>query len=179
MDEIKTIPLEELKTVAGERNLDIETIIKDYYLTHLLYLIKDVKGLYFKGGTALYKVSLNNLRLSEDIDFTVKGDLRVVERKIKEKVMSEKVFKEITHDKRTKHFIRLIVHYASPYGSKNHIIIDLNTKARIYLKAEEHELKHFYKDYIPEFNVKTLNIKELIAEKNSSSSPKIRTKRLL
>lgn len=114
MDEIKTIPLEELKTIAGERNLDIETIIKDYYLTHLLYLIKNIEGLCFKGGTALYKVFLNNLRLSEDIDFTVKGDLRHVEKQIREKVMLEKVFKEITHDKRTTHFTRLIVHYISP-----------------------------------------------------------------
>jgi len=41
----------------------------------------------------------------------------------------------------------------------------LNKRAKIYLKTEEHELKHFYKDYIPKFKVKTLNVKELIAEK--------------
>lgn len=165
MDKIKIIPLEELQVLAGERNLDIETIIKDYYLTYLLFLIKDIKGLYFKGGTALYKIFLNNLRLSEDLDFTVKGNLRKLEQQIRDIILSEKIFKEITHDKRLKHFIRLIIHYASPYGSKNHLIIDLNKKAKIYLKSEERELKHFYKNYIPKFKVKTLNIKELIAEK--------------
>lgn len=154
-----------LRYLAGKHNLSMIYLEKDFYLTLLLYLIKDVKGLHFKGGTALYKIFLNNLRLSEDIDFTVKGNLKKVEQQIREKIKSEKVFKEITHDKKTKHFTRLIVHYASPYGSKNHIIIDLNTRAKTYLKTEEHELKHFYKDYIPKFEVKTLNIKELVAEK--------------
>lgn len=108
---MEIIDEDRLRYLAGKYNLNTIYLEKDFYLTLLLYLIKDVKGLYFKGGTALYKIFLNNLRLSEDIDFTVKGDLRVVERKIKEKVRSEKVFKEITHDKRTKHFIRLIVNY--------------------------------------------------------------------
>lgn len=48
------------------------------------------------------------------------------------------------------------------------IYIDLNSRAKVYLPAEEYEIKHFYKNYIPKFNVKTLNIKEIIAEKISA-----------
>lgn len=165
MDNIKLVPLKELRVISGEKNLDIEMLIKDFYLTYLLYLIKDIKGLYFKGGTALYKIFLNNLRLSEDLDFTVEGDLRKIEKQIREKIKSDKVFKEITHDKRVEHFTRLLVHYTSPYGGKGHIIIDLNKRAKIYLKPEEYELKHFYKEYIPKFKVRTINLKEIISEK--------------
>jgi len=153
-----------LKYLAGKYKFSLTYLEKDYYLTYLLYLIKDIKGLYFKGGTALYKIFLNHLRLSEDLDFTVKGNIREIEKQIREKIKSEKIFKEIKHDKRTKHFTRLLIYYESFYG-KDHIIIDLNKKAKIYLETEEYELKHFYKDYIPRFNVKTLHIKEIIAEK--------------
>lgn len=161
----KIISLDELQIISGKVKLDIERIIKDYYLIILLHRISKIDSLYFKGGTALYKIHLNNLRLSEDLDFTVSGNLNKIEKKIKEIINSENIFKEITHDKRTKNFIRLIVHFTSPYGNKNHIIIDLNNRAKIYLKTEEKEIKHFYKDYIPKFKVNTLDIKELIAEK--------------
>ena len=59
---------------------------KDYYLTLILYLIKDVNGIYFKGGTALNKIFLNHARLSEDIDFT----LTINEKKIK--ICEEKIW---------------------------------------------------------------------------------------
>ncbi|MCD4760209.1 nucleotidyl transferase AbiEii/AbiGii toxin family protein [archaeon] len=160
----KIISIDELKVIAGEKGFDIETTIKDYYLTYILFLIKDIKGLYFKGGTALYKIFLNHLRLSEDLDFTATESIRKIEKQIKERLKSKKVFKEITHDKRVKDFTRLIVHYVSYYG-KDSIIIDLNKRAKIYLKSEEHNLIHFYKGNIPEFKVKTLNVRELIAEK--------------
>jgi len=161
---MEMISEKKLLYLAGEHNLNITYLEKDFYLTYLLYLIKDIKGLYFKGGTALYKIFLKNLRLSEDLDFTVKGDLRKIEKQIREKIKPNEVFKEITHDKRVEHFTRLIVHYKS-FHEDGTIFIDLNKRAKIYLKPEEHELKHFYKNYIPKFKIKTLNIKELTAEK--------------
>ena len=72
MDEIKPIPLEELKVISGKLGFDPETTIKDYYLTLLLFHLSKINGLYFKGGTALNKMLLNHARLSEDLDFTVK-----------------------------------------------------------------------------------------------------------
>ena len=53
------ITLDELKIIAGKKGFNIKLLEKDYLLTYLLYLIKDVKGIYFKGGTALNKIFLN------------------------------------------------------------------------------------------------------------------------
>lgn len=166
MGKIKPIPLEELQVIAGERGLDAETIAKDYYLTALLHLVSKIGGLYFKGGTALYKIYLNHLRLSEDLDFTVKGDIRKVEQEITDAIKGEEIFKKITHgEKETKNYVRLKVHYTSPFGREDEVVIDLNSKAKVALPAEEKEIKHFYKNFIPNFTVQTLALKELVAEK--------------
>ena len=65
------ITLERLNIIAGKEGFNIIMIEKDYLLTYLLYLLRDIKGIYFKGGTALHKVILNHERLSEDLDFTL------------------------------------------------------------------------------------------------------------
>ncbi len=157
------ITLDELKIIADNQNLNIILIEKDYLLSYLLYLIKDVRDIYFKGGTALNKIFLNHERLSEDLDFTVRGILSDVEKEIKNKLKGT-IFDKISHDKRVSKFVRLVVHYKL-FHEDGTIFIDLNKRAKIYLKPEEYELKHFYKDYIPEFKVRTLNLKELTAEK--------------
>ena len=71
MDELKPVSIDELKVISGKLGFDLETTIKDYQLTVLLYYLSSIKGVYFKGGTALNKIFLNHLRLSEDLDFTV------------------------------------------------------------------------------------------------------------
>ena len=65
------ITFDELRIIADNKKLDIIMIEKDYLLTYLLYLLKDIEKIYFKGGTALNKIFLNHARLSEDIDFTL------------------------------------------------------------------------------------------------------------
>lgn len=86
MDEIKRISKDELLDISYKETFNIVLIEKDYLLTYLLYLIKDVDGIYFKGGTALNKIFLNHARLSEDLDFTLTKNLNVVENDIKEKL---------------------------------------------------------------------------------------------
>ena len=162
-----SIELKELQVIAGEKGFDLETIIKDYYLTLLLYRLSSIKGLYFKGGTALNKIYFNHIRLSEDLDFTVQGNVKKVEEQIRKSAQQEKDFTKVTHDKKAKQFIRLHVHYKSPL-STDYIIVDLNQKATIHLKPEEKEVKHFYAEKIPKFSVQTLNFKEMIAEKVSA-----------
>ena len=78
MAEIKNITDNDLKDIAARHKFNEVLMLKDYYLTLILYLIKDVKGIYFKGGTALQKVFLNHSRLSEDIDFTSTRDVKEV-----------------------------------------------------------------------------------------------------
>jgi predicted nucleotidyltransferase component of viral defense system len=164
MDKITAIPLEELNVLAAKLGFDLETTIKDYYITLLLFHLKDVKGLYFKGGTALNKIFLDHLRLSEDIDFTVVGNVKKKEKQIREIILKLDDFTEVKHDKKVKHFIRLIAHY-NKEKIKGTIIIDLNSKAKLLLKPMNKELKHFYHEFIPKFNVHTIHINEMVAEK--------------
>ena len=70
MAEIKELVREEFETIAAEHKFQQALLAKDYFITVLLYLLKDIKGIYFKGGTALHKTILNFSRISEDIDFT-------------------------------------------------------------------------------------------------------------
>src|SRR3989344_1480759 len=157
------ITLDELKIIADEKKLDIVMIEKDYLLTYLLYLIRNINNIYFKGGTALNKIYLEHKRLSEDLDFTVTDSINRIEQEIREKLKGT-IFRNITHDKRVDNFVRLIIHYKL-FHEKGTIFIDLNKRAKIYLKPELKELRHFYPDYIPKFEIKTLHIKEIIAEK--------------
>ena len=104
------ITLDELKIIADKKKLNIIILEKDYLVTYLLYLIKDIKNIYFKGGTALNKIFLNHKRLSEDLDFTVTEDIPKIEEKIKNKLKGT-IFNKISHDKRVDNFTRLVVHY--------------------------------------------------------------------
>lgn len=72
---IKSITKKEIDLIAAEKGFQRELIVKDYYITILLYLMKDIKGIYFKGGTALQLTVLDHARISEDIDFTVERPL--------------------------------------------------------------------------------------------------------
>jgi predicted nucleotidyltransferase component of viral defense system len=157
------ITLSELKIIADTKGFQIQLVEKDYLLTKLLYLIKDVKGIYFKGGTALNKIFLNHARISEDLDFTLTKKISDVEKDIKQKLKGT-IFNKITHDKRVEHFIRLIVHYKL-FHENGTIFIDLNQKGKLLLKSEKHKIPHFYKEHIPEFSVNLLAKKEMVAEK--------------
>lgn len=120
--------------------------------------------MYFKGGTALNKIFLNHLRLSEDLDFTVTESVYEKEKEIKDIISKLDDFREVKHDKRVEHFVRLIAHY-SKEEIEGTVIIDLNSKAKLLLRPMHKELKHFYPEFIPSFKVNTLHINEMIAEK--------------
>ena len=85
MDEVKRIPAIEFEVILGKTNFLREKLIKDYYLTLILYLIRDVECIYFKGGTALNKIFLNHARLSEDLDFSLTRD----EKEVKENIIAQ------------------------------------------------------------------------------------------
>jgi SHS2 domain-containing protein/predicted nucleotidyltransferase component of viral defense system len=161
MDEIKIISEEKLTEIAAQVGFDPRLITKDYYITIILYLIKDVKGIYFKGGTALQKILLNHSRLSEDIDFTVTRDVTQVRNETITTLKQSKLFPKITLDRNHEHFVRIIVYY----DSDNVIFVDLNQKAKLLLPPEMKTITHFYPENIPQFTFPTLVSEELIAEK--------------
>jgi predicted nucleotidyltransferase component of viral defense system len=64
MAEVPHIDEETIKRVSAATGFDQRLLIQDYYVTAMLYLLRDVQGIYFKGGTALNKIFLDYARLS-------------------------------------------------------------------------------------------------------------------
>jgi predicted nucleotidyltransferase component of viral defense system len=165
MVEIKKISFDEFKIIASGKSFNMSVLEKDYFVTLVLYLLKDVKGIYFKGGTALQKIFLGYSRLSEDVDYTVEKDFDNVREEIKYLIMQSGFFEDISKDKDVTDFVRLIVHYKGFSGKDGTVFIDLNKRAELQLKPERHEVRHFYSGFIPSFSVNTLAKEEMIAEK--------------
>ncbi len=149
------ITLDELKITSDKEGFNIIMIEKDYLVTYLLYLIKDVKGIYFKGGTAINKLLLENKRLSEDLDFTTTRELKELIGELNEKLKG-KIFKDVEKDKSLEGFIRLIVNYKLIH-EKGTIFLDLNKRSTLLLKPEKLRVSHFYKEQIPDFEINCLN----------------------
>ncbi len=165
MDQIKRITVEQLRFLADQKGFPEFLLAKDYYLTVLLYLLRNMHGLYFKGGTALNKIFLNYARLSEDIDFTLDKDVHLIKKEIGKIITENKLFQGITEDKRVDKFVRLMVHYTDPFMNKGTIFIDLNQKGTLTLPPAKQNIPHFYPENIPLFSVTTLHPTELFAEK--------------
>jgi len=169
MDEIKRISHDEFLEIISDKRFNAKYLTKDYFLTVILYLIRDVEGLYFKGGTAIQKIILDYSRLSEDLDFTLTRDVKTVIEEIITKLNRSKLFGKITKDKDVEGFTRLVINYKDFSNNEDFVFIDLNERAELLLKPERHEIKHFYNDNIPEFSVNTLSREEMIAEKMAAT----------
>ncbi|MGV8152619.1 MAG: nucleotidyl transferase AbiEii/AbiGii toxin family protein [Candidatus Nanoarchaeia archaeon] len=157
------ITLDELKIISDREGFNLVMTEKDYLITSLLYALKEVNGIYFKGGTAINKLLLNNTRLSEDLDFSVIRNLDEVIMDIKERLKGT-MFNKIEKGKEVSQFTRLIVHYKLFHESGN-IFIDLNQRANLLLNPEKLKVSHFYKENLSEFEINCLNKDEMIAEK--------------
>lgn len=165
MDEIKKINPDKLNDIVVSTGFDRDLVLKDYYITVLLYLMKDIEGIYFKGGTALEKIFLNYHRISEDVDFTLIRDLEIIKKEVTDVVEKSGFFDKMTKDKNVQGFTRLIVHYSGSARREGTVFIDLNQRGKLLLPPEKHPIKHFYPDEIPTFNFSTLAQEEMIAEK--------------
>jgi predicted nucleotidyltransferase component of viral defense system len=169
MDETKKISPEKLTAIVAEHGFNPELTLKDYYVTVILYLLKDVEGIYFKGGTAIQKIILDHSRISEDVDFTCTKEISILRKEIEDIIIKSGLFEKVTKDKDVEGFLRLVVHYNKFSGEDDTVFIDLNSRAKLSLPHETHNIKHFYKDEIPEFSVKTLAMEEMIAEKMAAT----------
>lgn len=165
MDEIKKVTSDDIKNLAAKTAFNERILIKDYYLTLILFRLRTLENIFFKGGTALQKTILGQSRLSEDIDFTVTGDLKKVEKSIKGAIGKEEFISRIGKDKSVDKFVRVVVYYNNLSGDEDTIFIDLNQRAKLLKKPEKHKINHFYKGFIPEFSSNTLSSEEMVAEK--------------
>jgi predicted nucleotidyltransferase component of viral defense system len=165
MDEIKRITKNELYEIASTKKFSKNLLAKDYVLTEILFLLKNVPNIYFKGGTALQKTILHHSRLSEDIDFTLTTNVKKIDLEIIQILEKSKMFNSITHDKNVTQFIRIVVAYNLFEEIKGTVFIDLNEKADLLCTPEKKVIEHFYKNNIPNFSINLLAEEELIAEK--------------
>lgn len=165
MDTLKRIDQKYFERVCADRPFNKTLLMKDYYITVLLYLMKEISGIYFKGGTALHKMFLNYSRLSEDIDFTLTRDLEKVKEETKTIIEKSQLFERVTKDKDVEGFTRLIAHYKDFEGVEGTVFIDLNQRGKLLLPPEKHTIIHFYPEEIPAFSFPTLAQEEMIAEK--------------
>ncbi len=165
MDEVTRISEKAINDISSRTRFNSSLILKDYYITVILYLIKDVGGIYFKGGTALQKIILNYSRISEDIDFTLTRQLSLVKKEIEDILVKSKLFDEISEDKNVDGFTRMVVHYKDFLGAEGTIFIDLNQRGKLLTKPEKNEISHLYHEIIPKFSINTLSREEMISEK--------------
>ena len=100
----------EIAHIAKQTGFNDQLLLKDYYLTHLLYAIRNIPEAYFKGGTALNKIFLDHARLSEDIDFTVRN-LAQATKYVYKQLPTLPFIHNVTTGKNTPGFIRIICHY--------------------------------------------------------------------
>ncbi len=164
MAEIKMITENRLRYLSGMKRFNIIYLEKDFFLTLMLHLLKDVEGICFKGGTALNKIFLNHSRLSEDLDFTCNGRLSEIKNAVKNMLDDNKdMFPKSVFENTTSKFFRLKILY-NHILSPGHIILDVNAKASILLPPSKQLLPHFYEE-IPTFKILTFNVKEIVAEK--------------
>lgn len=168
MDENKTISSIDFNGIVSRHNFQRDLLLKDYYLTRILYALKDLEGIYFKGGTALNKIFLNHARLSEDIDFTLTRSEKEVRNDILAMLKKLDFFKDCKDGKNLDGFLRMIITCESELG-KSEIFIDLNQRGKLLLPSEIHKLNHFYFPFVPDFSVRTISKEELIAEKVSAT----------
>ena len=157
----------ELLEKARQRNLTLGMIEKDYVLGWLLFGLKDIRGLTFKGGTALSKIYFpETWRLSEDLDFVYMEDFQDITSAL------ERVFRNI--EKQSGISLRLKSQYSNPdylqlkiqYTAvlgKNWIKVDVTREAPID-KVTKKRLKRMYSDY-PDFRVAVETIEEIAAQK--------------
>lgn len=157
------ISKKELDEIIATTGFDYDLLTKDYYITVLLYHLKDIKGIYFKGGTALQLTLLDHSRISEDIDFTIERPLPEVRKEIEYAIDSSGLFGAITQDKDVDGFVRLVVPYKS-FDGEDQIFIDINERGKLFLGPQQPLLKHLYPN-IPRFTFSCLNQEEMVAEK--------------
>jgi uncharacterized protein len=159
--------------IAGEKKLNPSAISKDYALGWLLFGISESSigdKLIFKGGTALSKVHFpEGWRLSEDLDFTLVGEitLEVLEKALKEeipKIIMDAIGMEVKLKDRphaNEGFYQSRFQYTGPLG-KDTVKIEI-TKEEVLRKADVKKMPKVF-DY-PAFDVNVYPLEEILAEK--------------
>lgn len=157
----------ELLKKARERNLTLNMIEKDYVLGWLLHGLAGIRGMIFKGGTALSKVYFPKIwRLSEDLDFVYTKDFTEIVKSLDrifkwiENLCGIKLRVESQHS--NPEYLQLKIQYDAVLG-KNWIKVDVTREAPIDNVLSK-SLSQVYSDY-PSFRIRVESMEEICAEK--------------
>ncbi len=146
---------------------------KDYFLAIVSRIVYDSSlrdKLVFKGGTAIHHCYLNQMRFSEDLDFTsLDRNLKLEDvKRIFESYDFLEVKKEYTSNATIK-LERLM--YNGPLGQPNSLKLEIDFIQSVILPAKDLEYKNIWR---VDAKVKVMDIREIVAEKIRAASDRAR-----
>lgn len=154
-------------------NYPLAVAEKDYLLAIVSKIIYDSSlrdKLVFKGGTGIHHSYMNQLRFSEDLDFTsLDKSIKLEEVKV---VLESQDFLEVKKDNVSKATIKIEkLGYTGPLGLPNFLKVNIDFLQNVVLPAREMEYKNVWG---VETKVKIMDIKEICAEKIRTTSDRAR-----
>jgi predicted nucleotidyltransferase component of viral defense system len=161
--------------IINRKNLQYPLAVaeKDYFLALVSKIIYDSSlrdKLVFKGGTALHHCYLNQMRFSEDLDFTSLDKNITIDdvKKVLERYEFLSVKKEYTSSATIK-IERLS--YDGPLGQPNSLKLEIDFLQNVVLPAKDLGYKNVWK---VDTKVRTMDIREITAEKIRATSDRAR-----
>ncbi len=150
--------------------MPLGTLEKDYALTNLLSIIANfpkLNSLVFKGGTALKKIYFDNFRFSEDLDFTCVEDVSEEFRDFVKGNMKglDVQFTEIDDEERRNESFKFRIKYTQFNGRVASVKVDLSLRKDILTDTSTKPVLHFYDTFTNPFEIPTMSIEEIMAEK--------------
>lgn len=163
----------ELRRIAEQRNLSVESAEKNYLLELLLFQIYSEYGdlLILKGGTSLYKLYGLN-RFSEDLDFTVnkrRFDTEAIIGKLLRRLSSIGIDGRVNKIEHSKNEINIRLYLKGPLydGRKQSlcpITLNISRRERVLIEPKKEFLIPSSKE-LPSFNLFVMDENEIAAEK--------------
>jgi predicted nucleotidyltransferase component of viral defense system len=146
---------------------------KDYFLALVSKIIYESPlrdKLVFKGGTALHHCYLNQMRFSEDLDFTsLDKDIKIEDVK---KIFEPFDFIEIKKEYVSNATIKIErLTYNGPLGQQNSLKLEIDFLQNVVLPAEDLDYNNKWR---VETKVHAMDIREIAAEKIRASSDRAR-----
>jgi len=155
--------LAELRRIAAREELSLNYVAKDEMISRALFALQGHSDLVLKGGTAINRAYLKNLRFSEDIDFDLVGEgARQAIARTQEIVGKLGGF-DVAKPRIAGGTIRYDLYYINPMGQRDRIILEF----RVVDKAAGYEKRIASFGFVPSepalLNI--YDIEELIRQK--------------
>ncbi len=164
----------DLKSLAGKKNIPQGIIYKDYVITVILEQISKgpyLNDLIFKGGTCLKKIYFEETRFSVDIDFTCTREnvtdelLEDLKEKLEDRTIRRITFGDIKEDQGWGDSVSFKLRYYDLNDHPNSVKIDLSFREQPVLKPELKEVLILDYGWIDNFELYVFPLKEILAEK--------------